>query len=128
MCRMLMLMLVGCMTFNSQLAQAQQLLETYQAFLSERDHFNSTGQRLTAAAAIIRQDRANFHRFNLRDPGDQDDVFFADMDNRAALERLLERGTAEPGVLSRIVNGTALIRVQVFRGPNGPFVNVTVLD
>ena len=55
-------------------------------------------------------------------------MFFADMGNREALERLLERGTAAPGAISRIVNGTALIRVQVFQGPNGPFVNVTVLD
>jgi hypothetical protein len=123
-----MLASICCMTLISQPIQAQQLVESYQAFLSERDHFNSNGQRLTTAAAIIRQDRANFHRFGLRDPGDQDDAFFADMENREALEKLLERGRAEPGVISRIVDGTALVRVQVFRGPNGPFINVTVLD
>jgi hypothetical protein len=38
--------------------------------LSEQDHLNSNEQRLTTAAAIIRQDRANFHRFGLRDPAD----------------------------------------------------------
>src|SRR5664280_1375442 len=89
---------------GSSPSRAQQLLESYQAFLSERDHFNSNGQRLTTAAAIIRQDRANYHRYGLRDPGDESDIFFANADNRAALERLLERGRAEPGVISRIVN------------------------
>jgi hypothetical protein len=107
--------------------RAQQLLERYVAQLSERDHFNSSGQRLTTAAAIIRQDRANFHRFGLRDPADEDDTFFADEGNRAALERLLERGRAEPGVIARIVNGTPVVRVEVWQGGAGPFVVVTLI-
>ena len=109
-------------------ASAQQLKESYKALLSERDHFNSSGERLRTAAAIIRQDRANVHRFGIRDRADQDDVFFADMDNRAALEALIERGTSEPHAINRIVNVTPLVRVDIFTGPRGPFVNVTVLD
>jgi hypothetical protein len=107
---------------------AQQLKESYKALLSERDHFNSNGERLRSAAAIIRQDRANVHRFGIRDRADQDDVFFADMDNRAALEALIERGTSEPHAINRIINGTPLVRVDIYTGPRGPFVNVTVLD
>ena len=109
-------------------SQAQQLMESYQAYLSKQDHFNSKGQRLTSAAAIIRQDRANFHRYGIKDPADENDSFFADMGNRAALERLLERGRATPGVISRIVNGTLLINVKVWEGPNGPYVTVTILE
>lgn len=109
-------------------ASAQQLKESYKAQLSEKDHFNSNGERLRSAAAIIRQDRANFHRFGIRDPADQSDVFFTDADNRAALEALIERGTSEPGAINRIVNGTPLVRVDIYTGPRGPFVNVTVLD
>jgi len=104
------------------------LLESYVAFLSEADHFNSSGERLRSAAAIIRQDRANFHRFGRRDPQDENDRFFADEDNRAALEQMLERGRADPGVISRIVNGTVLIRVNIYRGSNGPYIVVTVLN
>jgi hypothetical protein len=109
-------------------ASAQQLKESYKALLSERDHFNSNGERLRSAAAIIRQDRANVHRFGIRDGADQDDVFFADMDNRAALEALIARGTSEPHAINRIVNGTPLVRVDIYSGPRGPFVNVMVLD
>jgi hypothetical protein len=101
------------------LAQAQQF-GSYVALLSEADHFNSSGQRLTSAAAIIRQDRANFHRFGIKDPQDEGDAFFADEGNRAALEQMLERGRAEPGVIARIVNGTPLIRVEIYRGASGP--------
>lgn len=109
------------------LAQAQQLIGSYVALLSEADHFNSNGQRLTSAAAIIRQDRANFHRFGIRDPEDQDDSFFADEGNRAALEQMLERGHADPGVIARIVNSTVLIKVDIYRGADGVFIRVTLL-
>ena len=108
--------------------KAQQQVESYVAFLSEADHFNSSGERLRTAAAIIRQDRANFHRFGRRDQADETDSFFADAANREALEQMLEHGHAAPGVISRIVNGTALIRVDIFRGSSGPFIRVTVLD
>ncbi|MFZ4534474.1 MAG: hypothetical protein ACOYOJ_22035 [Alsobacter sp.] len=109
-------------------SHAQELIESYQAVLGERDHFNSNGQRLTTAAAIIRQDRANFHRFGIADAGDESDRFFASADNRAALERMLERGSADRRAVTRIVNGTVLVRVDVLRGRDGPMVNVTILD
>jgi len=108
--------------------RAQVLVESYTAFLSEADHFNSNGQRLTSAAAIIRQDRANFHRFGRGDPGDEGDRFFASIDNRAALERMLERGRASPAAINAIVNRTPLIRVDIYRGGDGPFIRVTVLN
>jgi S1-C subfamily serine protease len=108
---------------------AQQLIGSYIALLSEADHFNSRGQRLTSAAAIIRQNRANFHRFGIRSPEDQDDPLFANEANRAALEQMLERGRADPGVVERIVNGPpVLVRVDIFRGQSGPFIRVTLLN
>jgi hypothetical protein len=73
---------------NSATCAAQELRESYKALLSEKDHFNSNGQRLTSVAAIIRQDRANFNLYGLRDVADQDDVFFEEMNSRAALERM----------------------------------------
>jgi hypothetical protein len=118
----------GALVLASLGKAQQQPVDSYVAFLSEADHFNSSGERLRTAAAIIRQDRANFHRFGRRDQGDESDSFFADAANREALEQMLEHGHAPPGVISRIVNGTALIRVDIFRGSSGPFIRVTVLD
>ena len=109
-------------------ARAQVLVESYTAYLSEADHFNSNGQRLTSAAAIIRQDRANFHRFGRGDPGDEGDRFFASIDNRAAMERMLERGSASPAAISAIVNRTPLIRVDIYRDAGGHLIRVTVLN
>ena len=118
----------GALSSASSGKAQQQPVESYVAFLSEADHFNSSGERLRTAAAIIRQDRANFHSFGRRDQGDESDSFFADAANREALEQMLEHGHASPGVISRIVNGTALIRVDIFRSSTGSFIRVTVLD
>jgi hypothetical protein len=127
--KLLMLAIVICTQIvSSQPSQAQQLIESYQAFLGQRDHVHPNGERLYTAAAIIRRDRENFHQFGLRDPGDEDDSVFADKRNRAALERWMERGTTERLAKYRIVNRTPLVRVEVFRGPHGRFVNVTILD
>jgi S1-C subfamily serine protease len=119
-----------CLAINLPIrGDAQQLIASYTALLSEADHFNSKGQRLTTAAAIIRQNRANFHRFGIRSPEDQDDPFFASEGNRAALERMLDRGRADQGVTDRIVNGPpVLVRVDIFQSPSGPFIRVTLLN
>lgn len=100
-------------------AGAQQLTERYVARLSAADHFNSNGERLTAPAAILRQDRANYHRFGVRDPEDTGDRFFADAGNRARLESMLDRAEASPGAYDAIVNGTPVVEVLIYRLSNG---------
>lgn len=107
-------------------AAAGELIESYQARLSSSDHFNSNGERLTSPAAIIRQDRANFHKFGIRDSEDEGDRFFADQGNRALMERLLERGHTSREARRSIVNGTPLIRVELWRERGDDFVTVTV--
>ena len=108
-------------------AAAQELIASYTAHLSSRDHFNSRGIRLRNAAAIIRQDRANFHRFGLRDPDDEWDSFFGSKANRARMESMLNNGTSDPGVRSRIVNGTPIVRVEIYgRGSRGTYIRIIV--
>ena len=94
----------------------------YTARLGPSDHFNSNGVRLTTVAAIIRQDRATFHRFGIRDPEDEWDSFFSDADNRARLESLIAGGTTSSATRSAIVNGQPLIHVDIYDG----YVNVVV--
>jgi hypothetical protein len=107
-------------------AVACDLRESYTARLGPADHFNSIGARLTSAAAIIRQDRANYHQFAKRDAEDEGDRFFASLENRATLERMLEKGQSTPGVLAEIVNGTPLVEVQICRGSRGDYITVFV--
>ena len=105
------------------------LLESYSAVLSERDHLNSDGERLDNAAAIIRQDRANFHKLGKRDSGDESDKFFASAANRDILEQLLKRGHSNPATLRTIINGTPTITVSIYRTAAGAnYVNVVVRE
>jgi hypothetical protein len=121
------LFLLLFLVFLAGLAPAQndvgQPIESYVARLSARDHFNSNGQRLTSAAAIIRQDRANYYVYGIRDPEDEADSFFESKENRALLENLLDHGRSTPAAIERVVNGTPLIRVEVYRN----FINVTIV-
>jgi hypothetical protein len=109
-------------------ACADEIIETYRARLSARDHFNTDGGRLTSPAEIIRQDRANVHRFGIVDPEDESDQFFASARNREILEKLLEGGHSKPAAYQAVVNGTPLVVVTVLRGNRGEYVTVSIID
>jgi hypothetical protein len=117
--RTLLLVLVAAMLGIGPVRHADaqilgQLVESYSARLSPRDHYNSNGERLRSAAAIIRQDRANFYVYGLRDDEDEPDPYFSSKGNRARLEQMLENGRTTPEAIYRVVNGTPLIRVDIY--------------
>ena len=95
------------------LAQGR-LLEVYVAYLGPDDHYNSRGERLSEPWQVIRQDRANFHRFGIRDRGDEGDRFFASAANRARMERMVLNGYIEGNAGWRVVNDNCWIRVEVY--------------
>lgn len=99
-----------------------QVVDSYTARLSAQDHFNSSGDRLTTPAAIIRQDRANLYVYGSNDSEDELDSFFRSKANRARLESMLNRGTSTAAARRAILNGTPLIHVEIY--PN--FINVFV--
>lgn len=109
-------------------AFSQDLIESYVARLSANDHFNSSGKRLTSPAMIIRQDRANFHKFFIRDPEDEDDRYFHDANRRELLQKLLERGNTSRDAYRAIVNGQPLVRVNVYGSRGQAYVDVHILS
>ncbi len=103
------LVLLSPVATSVSLAAGSGLTTYYCAFLSEQDHFNSKGQRLTKAAQIIRQDRANFHRFNLRDEHDETDDLFMSATNRATMEKRVNRGGLTKAQADYIVNNEVYV-------------------
>lgn len=97
-------------------ASACEPLERYTARLGPRDHYNSYGEPLNSPAAIIRQDRANFHKFGVRDSEDESDEFFAVKDNRERLERMLDQAWISSRAAWTVVNDTPLVEVTVCAG------------
>lgn len=111
--------------FGAGAAQADDMLGSYVARISDRDHRASDGYALETAAQIVRQDRANWHKFHRRDRDDEGDGWFRTNDQRADLQRMLERSGAMSSSTKRaIVNGEPLIQVDVYENS----VRVSILE
>ncbi len=107
-------------------AFAQRVLESYVAYIGRDDLYNSSGVRLTEPWQILRQDRANYHRFGIRQLGDEGDGFFGSIDNRARMERMIMNGVIAPSAASSIVSGGATVRVTLYRSGGRDWVEVDV--
>lgn len=106
-------------------AHADQYLGSYVARISYNDHQASDGYELQSAAQMVRQDRANWHKFGSGDPDDEGDRWFRTNAQRARLQSMLERrGAISPAARRAIVNGEPLIQVDVYRNS----VRVSILE
>ena len=104
---------VGCFFFAVP-ASAQGIVDEYCTRISKHDKVASDGYRLTDAGSILRQDRANFHKFGTADDEDQSDNTFASTTARARIPAMLDNGQSYPNALHRIVTGTPFICVEIY--------------
>ncbi len=108
---------------------AQEIVESYIAYIGRDDLYNSSGTRLSQPWQILRQDRANYHKFGISQQGDEWDSFFGSVENRAIMERMVMSGSIESAAARRIIQGGSTVLVRVYgRGGIGDSVVVTVLD
>jgi hypothetical protein len=106
-------------------AAADGVIASYGAYIDVDDLYNSDGERLSAPWQVLRQDRANYHRYGIAQPGDEWDPVFHDLDARAALERLLRQGSISPAAARIIMRGDALVYVTIWgNGLNATWVDV----
>lgn len=112
---------------QSSITKGMRVIETYYAFLSSNDHYNSNGARLMAPWQIIRQDRANFHRFGTGDDDDEWDSFFSSAANRNRMESMLANGVISKSAARDIVNNEVWVRVDILgKGSRATAVQVEV--
>ena len=117
--------LVAATVLGAGSARADDMLGSYVARISDRDHRASDGYPLSSAAQMVRQDRANWHKFHRRDRDDEGDAWFRTNDQRADLQRMLERpGAMSSSTKRAIVNGEPLIQVDVYEDS----VRVSILE
>jgi len=95
-------------------AAAQNLRDSYCTRISQNDKFASDGFHLTDAASILRQDRANWHRFGNADAEDQGDNTFSSVSARARIPALLTNGSSNQSTYNRIVNGNPYVCVEIY--------------
>lgn len=98
--------------------QAADVVGSYRAYIGDSDLYNSKGKRLSEVWQVLRQDRANVHRYRIRQPGDEDDPFFSSVANREALERMLRANPPDRRTASAILRGNVMVEVLLL-GRNG---------
>ncbi|MBY4894240.1 hypothetical protein KUL25_15900 [Rhodobacteraceae bacterium N5(2021)] len=96
-------------------AQAQNYMGEYYAYIGPSDHWNSQGVRLGDFGAILQQDRANFHRFGIRDQFDSADPFFGTLSARSRIPTIWQVRPGSEYVVNRVLSGhEQYLRVEVF--------------
>jgi len=119
----ILLLVISPLIYANEDDEYSILLQTYRAKLSEKDHFNSSGQRLKTAGAILRQDRANFHVFNIKDVEDESDEIFKDKEARANIESSIKSAIISKITEKAILNGIPVIQVNI----EGDTMEVTLI-
>jgi hypothetical protein len=114
-------------------SKGQDYSALYEARLSAQDHTSSDGSKLTDVASILRQDRANYHKFKKRDAEDQSDAFFSSAKNRELIDSYFKNVYSDNPMSAKdkqaILNGTPLVRVSLVDGiKNEKFLSVEVLS
>ncbi|NRP14268.1 hypothetical protein XMM379_000425 [Aliiroseovarius sp. xm-m-379] len=108
-------------------AMADELIGAYRAYIGKADLTNDKGARLSEPWQVLRQDRANYHRFGVSQSGDEWDPFFGSIDNRAIMEQMVKNGTIDPKAARNLVQGGATVYVRIYgRGSLGTSVQVSV--
>lgn len=102
-----------------------QVIARYTADWSDFDHFNSSGKRLTTAAQVLQQDRANVHKFGKFTAYDSRDGYFTTAARRQQLgsATVTSYCPVPPAAMRKaIVNESAAGQVVFFRAYNGGYV------
>ncbi|GGL76571.1 hypothetical protein [Wenxinia marina] len=94
-----------CLCALPAAAQQWNQLAYYVAWIGPEDMRNSSGVRLTSLGAVLQQDRANVHRFNIRHPQDEYDPVFGNQSVRAMIPQLYQNGGRAPGLEAAVASG-----------------------
>lgn len=105
---------------------ADELIDEYNAYIGRDDLYNSNGQRLKEPWQIIRQDRANYYKFGIRQDGDEPDRFFSSVSNREKAERMIREGTITRDARRLLLRGDSMINVKVYHDRGGDYLEITV--
>lgn len=97
---------------NEEGGGTESIADMYSAQIAVADTYSSSGAKLSDVAAIIQQDRANYHK-GQGQPGDEADHMFSDKSQRAQIGAMLRRGSIDASARQRILSGSGRIQVTV---------------
>jgi len=111
----------SALLFVSSIASADQYLCSYTAQISDADKYNSSGVYLAnsynkaSVAGILRQERANFYVYGIRDHYDTADCTMNQKNQRAIFERLLNNSRIPPNFIRQVIDGNPIIDIHLYR-------------
>ena len=111
----------------SPVAAEEFIVDQYFAYIGGADLSNSSGASLGDAASVLRQDRANVHRFGISQTNDEIDGIYIDSDSRAEMPALIAaKGSISAADSRAIMGGGVLVSVTTYS--NGNFLTGIVVD
>lgn len=93
---------------------SDELRAEFRAYIDANDLRNSRGQPLTELGAVLQQNRANLHRFNLGHELDTASLAFYSAENRARIPNLYNSGPRVSLLDDLIKQGISLGLVNVY--------------
>lgn len=114
-------LIIGCSMLFSSLAYADNYLCSYTTQISEHNKRNSSGVWLAkgynkqSVAAILRQDRADYYQFNVRDDYDTADCVMHSKQQRAVFEKLLNNSKISNEFIRAVVDGYPVIDIDLYQ-------------
>jgi len=104
---------------SSPLAAQDFVADQYFAYIGGADLSNSSGAGLGDAASVLRQDRANVHRFGIAQSEDEYDVLYDTADTRAMMPALINAGGGLSSAEARaIMRGGVMVSVTTYSNGN----------
>lgn len=118
-----------CAAFTSTAVRADDIIAEYHFLVSHQDMVNSQGEPLHDFAAIVAQDRANYHRFGKADEADAGDPIFGSRQMRARIPEFYNAGSGVDNLYADPLNSgirELFVRVLIM-GQDGRVTRLEVL-
>ena len=119
-------LLLAASALHAEPAGHREVLARYEARLSKGDHVSSKGKRLTTAAAVLQRDREQVFLSHQgsgaggsQDLEDNNDPYFVSREHLSEFEAALARGHLDAATAKKIVVGTPLVGVTIYRDASG---------
>ena len=108
---------------------AEEVIAEYLTWLDARDTVNSKGVKLRSFGEVLAQDRANYHRFGVRQELDSTDPMFHDKAMRAKLPELYKAGIpVESYIRKDVMSGRGHYVFVRVMGQGGRVTHVNVYE
>lgn len=110
-------------------AMGEEVMAEYLTWLDAKDTVNSSGAKLNSFGAVLAQDRANYHRFGIRQELDTSDPIFSDRNMRSKLPQLYQAGrSVEKYIRDDVMSGRGHYVYVRIMGENGRVTHVDVYE